>query len=107
MPPNTATPRPPSGSGDSDLMILIVVGISGLGFVAAAVLAGWRTAVAWMVDHAVLLPATQDPAITVPAAGGAGMDLARLGVVIAGVVAIVALSTTAVGRIRERQEGLR
>jgi hypothetical protein len=88
--PNTGT-----SSADDEFVLFIV------GCVAAAALVGsaglfWLTGVGWLVEHQVLVSAAEHPLVALPDAGGAGLDLSRLAVVAAVVIALVAWAASAI-----------
>ncbi|MCO7219517.1 hypothetical protein [Klenkia sp. PcliD-1-E] len=69
------TPRTASSPADDDSLILLVLAC----FAGPAVLAYfWKQALAWLLDHQVLLPAASNPLVALPASDGAGPDLPRL-----------------------------
>lgn len=82
---------------DDDLFLLTMVGFLSLGGVAAAAAAGWANTVSWLLAHQVLVTAAQHPLLTVPASGGAGLDVPRLALAVA--VTLLALAA-AVGAAR-------
>lgn len=67
--------------------------------IAALVASAWAwvsgTAVPWLLAHQVLVP-TQEALVSIPGAGGAGVDLRRLVVAFLMVVAVACLSVWAV-----------
>jgi hypothetical protein len=50
----------------------------------------WADATGWLLDHRVLVPATADPVVGLPATDGAGLDWARIAIA-AGVLLILTL----------------
>lgn len=99
---NSAGPGSGHTSTD-DLFVLSVVGVLALGGLSVA--AGWHAVVAWLTTHGVLVPAQRRPLIGVPGTAGAGLDLARLALVAAVLLLLVAVAISAVHRwIRRRRE---
>lgn len=58
--------------------------------------------VGWLLEYQVLVPAAGDPLLKIPAAGGAGLDLARL-VIALGV--LMGLIVAAAGVLARRRRG--
>lgn len=42
---------------------------------------GWANATDWMLEHRIMIPASADPVLTLPATDGAGLDWLRIGIV--------------------------
>lgn len=90
-----SNPNPAASSPDDEFVLFIV------GCVAAAALVGsaglvWLKGVGWLVEHQVLVPASQHPLLALPSAAGAGLDLSRLAVLCAVVIALIAWAASAV-----------
>jgi len=87
--------NPASSSADDEFVLFII------GCVAAAALVGsaglfWLKGVGWLVEHQVLIPAGQHPLVTLPSSDGAGLDLSRLAVLCAVVLALIAWAASAI-----------
>jgi len=94
--------RPDGSTDPDDLMVLLFFGM--LAGPTIVVLA-WRSLVGWLVDHRILLAATRDPFVVIPASEGAGLDLPRLllvGALVLGLLA--ALGSIVVRLVRNRAE---
>jgi hypothetical protein len=78
-----ATSRPASSPAEDDALILLV-----LAYLAGPALLAyfWKQALAWLLDHQVLIPAASNPLVALPASNGAGLDLPRL--LLAGAIAL-------------------
>lgn len=63
--------------------------------IVGSVTTGWANATDWMLDHQVLLPASADPVLALPAAGGAGLDWSRI-VIAFGAFAVLSLAVRVV-----------
>ncbi len=86
----------PAASSPDDEFVLFIVGC-----VAAAALVGsaglfWLKGLGWLVEHQVLIPASQHPLVALPSSGGAGLDLARLAVLCAVVLALIAWAASSI-----------
>jgi hypothetical protein len=57
-----------------------------------------------MLEHNIIVPAVQRPDVTFPDAGGAGLDLARILIVAAVLLALMALAGTAIRRHLQRKD---
>ena len=55
----------------------------------------WSTAIAWMVDHSILIASEASPMAAIPASDGAGLDGRRLIVALAVVIALGAVAISA------------
>ena len=89
--------RPPTSSPVEEFILLI------LGCAAAAALLGsaglfWANAVAWLVEHQVLVAAASHPVVAVPGCAGAGLDGPRLAITAATMLALLAWLVSAVCR---------
>lgn len=101
---------PAQPTDDDDVFSLIIIGYGSLGAIAAtAVAAGlgmWKLAVAWLIEHQVLVPAGDHPWIRIPAGSGAGLDHSRTLVALAAAMVLVAAAGDAVRRHRPRAREL-
>mgnify|MGYP001116724447 FL=1 len=87
--------NPATSSADDEFVLFII------GCVAAAALVGsaglfWLKGVGWLVEHQVLVPASQHPLVSLPSSDGAGLDLSRLAVLCAVVLALIAWAASAI-----------
>ncbi|MCZ4238225.1 hypothetical protein O4H25_15400, partial [Staphylococcus equorum] len=55
----------------------------------------WSTAIAWMVEHSILIASEASPMVQIPASDGAGLDGRRLIIAVAAVIALVAVAISA------------
>lgn len=91
----------PSSSGNGlaatpqEEILLIHVGLAALTVALGSAGVLWLKGSTWLVAHQVLVPAAAHPVLTVPGAGGAGLDLPRVAVAAAVVVALVACALSA------------
>jgi hypothetical protein len=89
---------------DDDLFTLVMIGIGSIGAIAAGaagVLGGaWAWAVGWLLAHDILVAASTDPLLTMPAAGGAGLDRPRLAI---GAAIVLLLLVAAIDALRRRR----
>lgn len=92
---------------DSDIIVMIVVGMMVLGSAGAIAAVAWQKVVTWCLEHGLLLPPTASPMLSIPGTTGAGLDLSRIFVVVAVVAALVALTARSVRRTLRRDEELR
>lgn len=84
-----------------DVEVLFWLGLVGLAFFGAGVWAVVRDgSTAWLLEHGVLLGAGESQLLSVPGAGGAGLDAARVAVGVAGVAAAVVVAVLVVRRRR-------
>jgi hypothetical protein len=63
---------------------------------------GWTNATDWMLEHQVLLPASADPVLPLPATDGAGLDWTRIGLALGG-LAVVSLTLRIVAGLVARR----
>lgn len=100
-----------------DEFTILMIGTASFGAIIAALGAlvryGWHSALAWMLEHHILAPASANPILALPFSAGAGLDGARLCVLL-GVIVLLGyglfrairrfLLIQAVRRIQRRQE---
>ncbi len=58
----------------------------------------WLKGATWLVEHRILVSASAHPLIAVPGAAGAGLDLPRVAIAAAAVIAVIAWAASAVRR---------
>lgn len=88
-------------------VLLIHVGLALLGIVAASAGAFWLKGTTWLVEHQVLVAAKSDPLVQIPGSSGAGLDVPRLAILAAILVAtLVAAVSSARRAIARRREDL-
>jgi len=63
-------------------------------------LIGWNHIAAWLVDNGILAPAADHPLVPVPGTGGAGIDGARIAVVVVAIIVWLLLLSDIRGRKR-------
>lgn len=93
-------------TSDDDAFVLMMTVFGSLGAIAAAAGAilssAESAAVQWLLSHHVLVPADAGPVLTLPNAGGAGLDEPRLAIAAAAVLALLYLLVSAARRVRAR-----
>ncbi len=102
------TPSRGSGVANSpdEEVILVVVGALALSALVGSVGLVWVVGVGWLVEHHVLVPADAHPLLAVPGAAGAGLDLPRVAILLALLLAVGAITVSSARRAlaRSRQE---
>jgi hypothetical protein len=71
-------------------MLLIYIGMAALAGLLGSVGLFWVQGTAWLVRHHVLVAAARRPFVSIAGAGGDGLDLPRLAIAIAVVLAVLA-----------------
>lgn len=103
MSPLPNGPVSPQQTDDEMTVMFTAVGFVGTG--GALVLWGWQKITTWLLEHQVLLPAAEHPRLVIPYTDGAGLDLARMSLLVGALIAALALTVAAVRRRRRsRQE---
>lgn len=100
------------GNGIADTpeeeVIVLFAAVGALGLVAGSIAIFWKSAVTWLLEQDLLLPASADPLVQLPAAGGAGLDLVHLsiagGVLLAILTGLVSLVVRVIRRRRRAEE---
>ena len=87
-------------------VLLIHVGLALLGIVAASAGAFWLTGVTWLVERQVLVTAKAEPLVQIPGSGGAGLDIPRLAIIAAVLVATLVSAVSSARRAISRREEL-
>lgn len=104
------TPYRGNGLADTpeEEVLLIHVALAVLGMVVGSAGVLWLKGATWLVEHQVLVGESTDPLVQIPGAAGAGLDVPRLAIATAVVLAtlVVAASSArrAIARRREVQE---
>ncbi len=101
----------PHGNGIADTpeeeLLVINVALGALAAVLGSAAVLWLQGVQWLIQHKILLAASADPLIELPASGGAGLDLPRIAIaggVLLGVVVLgVSAAVRAISRRRRRE----
>ena len=100
------SPQPSNGPSSpqqtDDEMTVIFTALGFLGTIGALALWGWQKITTWLLEHQVLLPASDQPSVVVPYTDGAGLDIARVSLLVGAVIATLALAGAAVRRHRRR-----
>lgn len=99
--------RQPQQHSDTDLIVMVVVGMLVLGSVGGFAAVAWRNVVAWCLEHGLLLPSSVSPMLSVPGTEGAGLDLSRLAVLAAVLIFVAALAARGVRRALRTEGELR
>lgn len=89
---------------ETDELVLLLVGTLVAGGLAASAGLWWHRCVKWLLAHAVLIPAASHPALTLPGAGGAGLDPDRLTVLAAVLLAAVTVAISVIRHRSNREE---
>jgi hypothetical protein len=85
-------------------MLLVHLGLLGVLAVLGAAGALWLKGATWLVEHQVLVPSAHHPMVEIPGTGSAGLDLPRLAIVVAALLAGLAIAFSAAYRaIRRRR----
>lgn len=98
------------GSGriaDDDLFVLTLLGLFGLGGAAAGAAILWGRALAWLLEHGILIAAAQRPLVALPQSNGAGLDTPRLALVAAAALLLIAAGVGSLRRWLRRRQQLR
>jgi len=99
--------RQPQQHSDTDIIVMAVVGMMALGSAAAIAAVAWQKVITWCLAHGLLVPPDASPMLSIPASGGAGLDLSRILVAAAAVVVVLAVSARGVRRAVRRGEEFR
>lgn len=91
----------PSRSSDGDVLTMLFVGTLLLGSAGTVTALAWAKILTWALKQQVLLPAAAAPLVAIPGSEGAGLDLPRLAVAAAILLAVLAtLGGAAARRMR-------
>ena len=97
-------------SDDDDLFTLVMIGLGSIGLIisagAAVLLTAWSTSVRWLLEHKVVVASRHHPIITLPHAGGAGLDYARCFILAAIVLLLLFAVVQSVRRYWARSQEL-
>lgn len=99
-----------NSSADDDLFTLVMLGMGSLGLIISAgvavLLTAWSTSVRWLLEHKVIVAEQRHPLLTLPHAGGAGLDYARCFVLAAIVLLLLFAAVQSVRRYWARSQEL-
>jgi len=105
---STPTRRPGNGVADTpeEELVLIHIVMGAVTIVLGSAGALWLTGAAWLVEHQVLVARAAQPLVEVPGAAGAGLDLPRIAIAAALLLAALAGAVSYVRRswTRRREE---
>jgi hypothetical protein len=85
---------PSHSSSDGDILVMILGGALLLGSASTITALAWSKILTWCLAHQVLLPTATNPMLVLPASGGAGVDLPRLAVAAAVLLAVLVASAS-------------
>lgn len=95
-----STSRPPDATSDDDVLVLLLIGVTvGPGLLVLA----WAEVVDWLIAHQVLVPASRQPLLVLPASGDAGLDLPRLLLLAAVLLVVLAVLGHQLRRVLRRR----
>lgn len=83
---------------DDDQLALWAIGVLAWPALAGAALWAWSKGGAWLVKHQILVSAKAGPLIAIPGLNGAGLDTARLVIVIGAVLVLGAITAAGIRR---------
>ena len=106
--PNPGTANA-AGLSDADQMSLLMAAPLIFGIVVGSIPTMSARATAWLLEHNMIIAATESPLLALPGAEGAGLDIRRLIVVAAVLAVAVALAVSGLRQAvdRRRQQRLR
>lgn len=97
-------------SDDDDLYTLVMMGLGSIGLIISAgvavLLTAWSASVRWLLEHKVIVASHHHPLISLPHAGGAGLDYARCFVLAAIVLVLLFAAVQSVHRYWARNQEL-
>lgn len=99
----SSNPRPASSTSPDDEFVLFVIACVVLVTILGSAGLFWATGVGWLVEHQVLVPASQHPLMRMPGGAGAGLDAPRVAVVAGAVLALLAWGVSAARRAIARR----
>lgn len=97
-------PPPPVRSSDDDTFLLFIIGAVALSVAVGSIGVLWLKGVNWMLQHQLLVAASQHPVLTVPGGAGAGLDVPRACVVAGLLLALLAWAGSAFARMLAARE---
>lgn len=92
---------------DDEELWLMILGVMALPTVTGFAVHAWNQGSTWLVEHQILIPASDHPLIAVPTMGGAGLDLARLSIGIGVVILLLVVLVVSARSLVRRQETVR
>lgn len=102
---STSPNRGGNGLADTpeEELVIIHVAIAAVGAVLASAGALWLGAAGWLVEHHVLVARSAEPLLEIPGTSGSGLDLPRIAIAVALVLAVLAAAISAGRRAVERR----
>ena len=88
----------PSGISANDRVALTFLALIGLPTLLGVADVLWGNGIRWLVDHGILVGATEEPLLPIPGLAGAGLDVSRITVVAAVLIILLVLAATAIRR---------
>ena len=87
------------------LLVHIALGAVGIAVGSAGVI--WWKGSVWLVEHHIFVAGSADPLLEIPGTAGAGLDVARIAILLGIVVALLAIAVSAARRaLTRRRENL-
>lgn len=99
---STRSPGTPGPMTDDELW-LIILGVVAFPSLAAAAIPVWNLGASWLVQHQILVPASAHPLVPLPTMQGAGLDAARLSMLVGAVVLVGVLTILSVRSLVNRR----
>ena len=90
------SPAGPGSTSGTDDFVIFIAGCVAVVAVLGSAGVFWGAGVTWLVEHQLLLAPGAHPLLALPAADGAGLDGARLAVLAAGLLGLVAWGGSAI-----------
>jgi len=90
-------------AAEEDLIAVITVALTAIGSVAVVAATMWERVVSWLLQQHVVVADVGDPIVTLPASGGAGLDVPRLALLAAALVAATAVGVAGWRRRKDRR----
>ena len=96
---------------DDDVLTILLLVVGSFGAVVAVVVGllddARATAVAWLLAHGVLLPASDDPLVVLPGADGVGLDDHGLALACAAALLLLVVAGAGLGHARRQRSAAR
>lgn len=71
----------PNSTLDDDEIVLTLLAVCAWPALVAGAVWGWSRGTGWLIAHKIVVAASENPLVVIPATGGAGLDLQRVAVV--------------------------